>query len=1030
MPEQNPDRKPGAGRPPAGPKAMKGGSRFRMRNWRLRTKVIAVIVVPTLTALALGGLRAADDLSRAGEFQQTVSQVDLARNVTKVVHELQKERTLMVAWVAGEEGGPRTELDTQIDLVNGAVAASQQTASDLDIDDETAKNRYNIGLQRLSALPAIRTTVEESNYPAAAAFVTYTQVLDAVVRLGREINSAVTDRDLLRDGTVVQAVSEAKESISQENAILQIAAADNRFTGDMLQRLRDAQASYIGSLADFRANASLDQLQLYNDTVSGAEVDLRERIKAVAITAAEEGTGRENPPPLNIDGPDLTNNGNATIERMRTVETELLDQLRSDATVLADAATTSAWQEAAIVLVALLLAIGLMAIVTRSLLNPLRVLRREALEVANRRLPASVQRILADPDPAEAAKHAVEPVPVFTKEETGQLARSFDAVQEQAVLMATEQALLRDNINSIFVNLSRRSQALVERQLSLIDRLEQDEQDPDQLASLFELDHLATRMRRNSESLLVLSGTGLSRQLNRPVPASEVVGAAVSEVEHYARVEVASAPDVAVQGRAVSDLVHVIAELLDNATFFSEPEKKVIVRMAMTRKRELAVQITDQGVGMSEDEIAAANARLADPPDLDVAVTRRMGLYVVARLAKRHNIVVRLRDNEDIEGGLIARINVPADLVQPVGAAPRSMSATSTTSSLQAAAMDSANGLGASMPNVPNTPAPVRNSGIAGAFTGGMPRLRPDGSTGDPASSLGAETSQDRTPEQVAGYPAYSPGYGADQNGSVPANGTDPHGHQADQGDDRGDADEQTTTLFGNPMPDPGPPRQDEADYPPLGAGRAADEVDHNVDAPTERLPIYEAVLSQWFEAADTGSHQRQPAEGEQAGHAATNGAANGNGTNGTHATHAANGTGANGTHGSTPPAEPQHAAQPAPQPQAEAETTAWTSPGDEGWQAAQALLDKPAEETKTTAGLPKRVPKAHLVPGSAQPRQTAQPTEEQSAPPLPPRTADAVRGRMSSFQQGVRRGRHALIEAYAGDQSGPEVSRQDEEQE
>jgi len=144
-----------------------------------------------------------------------------------------------------------------------------------------------------------------------------------------------------------------------------------------------------------------------------------------------------------------------------------------------------------------------------------------------------------------------------------------------------------------------------------------------------------------------------------------VVGAAVSEVEHYARIEVVSAPDVTVQGRAVSDLVHVIAELLDNATFFSEPEKKVIVRMAVTRKKELAVQITDSGVGMSEDEIGAANERLADPPDLDVAVTRRMGLYVVARLAKRHNIVVRLRDNEDIEGGLIARITVPADLVAP-----------------------------------------------------------------------------------------------------------------------------------------------------------------------------------------------------------------------------------------------------------------------------------------------------------------------------------------------------------------------------
>ncbi len=158
----------------------------------------------------------------------------------------------------------------------------------------------------------------------------------------------------------------------------------------------------------------------------------------------------------------------------------------------------------------------------------------------------------------------------------------------------------------------------------------------------------------------------------------------------------------------------------------------------MTRKKELAIQITDQGVGMSEEEIDAANARLADPPDLDVAVTRRMGLYVVARLAKRHNIIVRLRDNEDIEGGLIARINVPGELVQPVGAPSRTtasgMSATSTTSSL-AAATDA--------PTSANLP--VRNSGIAGAFTGGLPRLRPDGGTMDPRDT-GAETRQNRTP--------------------------------------------------------------------------------------------------------------------------------------------------------------------------------------------------------------------------------------------------------------------------------------------
>jgi hypothetical protein len=583
--------------------------------------------------------------------------------------------------------------------------------------------------------------------------------------------------------------------------------------------------------------------------------------------------------------------------------------------------------------------------------------------------------------------------------------------------MATEQALLRDNINSIFVNLSRRSQALVERQLSLIDRLEQDEQDPDQLASLFELDHLATRMRRNSESLLVLSGTGLSRQLSRPVPASDVVGAAVSEVEHYARIEVASAPDIAVQGRAVSDLVHVIAELLDNATFFSPADKKVIVRMAMTRKKELAIQITDQGVGMSEEEIAATNARLADPPDLDVAVTRRMGLYVVARLAKRHNITVRLRDNEDIEGGLIARINVPADLVQPLGAAPRSsMGAPPSTGSLGITEQSSTD----SQLNAPlgNTNAPTRNSGIAGAFTGGMPRVRPDGSAQGPPP--GQETLQERTAAEVASYPPFQPG-AFDRGPRTPSNGVpaqpappamEQNGrHDTGPGPSMGDTG---TALFGAPLPEAPAPNYDQPTGYTSYAGTtptAAGEAELNVDAPTERLPIYEAVLSQWFEAADTGSGQ--PTVAESSSPAPVDTGANGHGHNG---------------HGNG------HAVAPAPEVEAVPEPTPWTSPGDDGWLAARALLEEKAPDTTTNAGLPKRVPKQHLVPGSAAPRHEAKEPQDgepqYAGPPLPPRTADAVRGRMSSFQQGVRRGRHALIDAYAGDQSGSDQSRQDEEQE
>lgn len=970
----------------SGRKTVEGGSRWRLRNWRLRTKLIAVLMVPVITAIALGVLRADNELQRAADFDEAAADISSTLDVVALVHELQNERNLVVAHVAGQRQGDPANIQAQFQKTNATLSRLAQAAKTVEAEREDAKLLMPLA-NRLSAVESVRTAAMSSEYPDVGVYGAYTSLLEAVLAAGSEFTASLGDPEINRLASAALSVVESKEFLGRQNAILMIAAIRDNFPSGLLEQARGAEASYAASVANFRANAEPVESQFYSDTFSGAEVDHRESTKQLAFHHAS----RDQPLGISIDS--LREDARATAEALRKVEISLLEKLRSKAIAAADTAKTDAWRDAAIVLAAVLLALIVALIVARSLLVPLRVLRRDALDVANRRLPETVQRILADPDPVEAAKNAVEPVPVFTREETGQLARSFDAVHDQAVRMATEQALLRDNINSIFVNLSRRSQTLVERQLSLIDRLEQDEQDPDQLASLFELDHLATRMRRNSESLLVLSGSGLSRQLSRPVPAAEVVGAAVSEVEQYARIEVLSAPDIAVQGRAVSDLVHLIAELLDNATSFSEPEKKVYVRMAVTRKKELAIQITDSGVGMNEDEIENANTRLADPPDLDVAVTRRMGLYVVARLAKRHDIIVRLRDNEDIEGGLIARITVPAGLVHGSGAPAQ------TNNIISPIALP---------PAIGDTAA--KASGIAGAFTGSMPRLRSDG-------GVLAESPVERSAEQVTGYPPFQPTFGAAKIDDTGGWGPPASPEEINSALNGRIYDDTGAGLFGTPMPEQ--PYDDDADgyvYEP--PPRPAEQTQGG-DAPTERLPIYEAVLSQWFEAGDTGS------------------------------TPAANGTPpANGTiNGALTPAEPEPAArraepkaeaveapaaavapEPEPEPEPAPVVDPWVSPGDDGWQRARALLDHTAD-TMTTAGLPKRVPKAHLVPGSAAPREET--TGEQPAvPPLPPRTADAIRGRMSSFQQGVRRGRHALVDAYPGDQTGSDESRQDEEQE
>ncbi|MTD56678.1 sensor histidine kinase [Amycolatopsis pithecellobii] len=789
------------------------GSRLRLRNWKLRSKLALVLAIPTVTALVLGGLRAVDELNQADQLRQTTSQVDLAIQVTDVIQQLQGERMLAVAKIANPSNVDlQSALNKQIFQTDLAVSALRNSAAGLEVSDQASRQRYNRGLERLDALAPLRTSVNTPPYSEQAAFFTYSSVLDSLVQLGRETTASASDRDLLRLGTTIQAMSEVKEFTAREDAALEIAATRDRFSGVLLDQARAAQASAQASLLLFQNNATPNQLQHYNDTASGAEIDNRARFAATALARADA-------PSLGVDPRALATESTASLTKLRAVESDLLSEFRGQSASLADAANVSAWRDIAIVLAALVAALLLTFLIARVMLKPLRVLRSSALEIAYSRLPATVTKILDDPEPMVAAAQSVEPVPITTREEIGEVARSFDEVHEQAVKMAAEQALLRENVNGIFVNLSRRSQRLVERQLGVIDRLEADEQDPDHLASLFELDHLATRLRRNGESLLVLSGAGLAKSVPKPVSAADVIGAAVSEIEQYARVEVGVIPDVAVRGLTVHDLVHLLAELLDNATYFSEPETKVSVRAVVTRRKALAIQITDRGVGMSEEQIAEANLRLADPPDLDVSVTRRMGLYVVARLAQRHGIEVRIRENEDIEGGVIARVVVPAELLGPIIVeAPPTPPETS-------------------LPDIPSVP---------------TQRPRPASVAAEQTSAgLTALAEPISLDDLVAG--SSNAAYLSRGSDSGPAPSTPRNGTSRFTPLELPKREPQYV-----PITEPEPPEP--ADPGPTGERGVLED-----DAPTKRLPIYQSVVSRWFSEEGEGSTEHQDTGGEEA---------------------------------------------------------------------------------------------------------------------------------------------------------------------
>ncbi|MFD4641487.1 nitrate- and nitrite sensing domain-containing protein [Lentzea sp. NPDC058436] len=1088
---------------------------WRLRNWRLRTKLLAVLLIPTVCALALGGLRVRTDLQAATEFNNLANQIRLETAVADLVQQLQRERDLSVSYVASNKKVDRVVLERQLRRVNDTSEAFRNKISELSSDlNPAAVERFQVAFNQLERLNSLRNSVRDTQYPAEAVQRTYSESVETLINLGEQTISEINDPELVRLHLTTNAIARIKEQESLKRAILLDVFQRKAFTPSQLRSLQAADAELEAARNDFRKAATPEQAKIYDDTVTGLIVDNANDMQESAINQER---GAKDFTQVTPEKWDIA--ATLTVNLTRDVENLLVEQLQTKTDDLAGDTRTRAYVESGIVLAILALALLMALFVARSILNPLRTLRRTALDVADHGLPDAVERILADPNPEDAAKTAVEPVPVHTREEVGQVARAFDAVHGEAVRLAAQQALLRDNVNAMFVNLSRRSQALVERQLNLIDRLEQDEQDPDQLASLFELDHLATRMRRNSENLLVLSGTDLSRRLTRPVPAAEVLGAAVSEVEQYARVQVGQTPDLTVQGRAVNDLVHLIAELLDNATAFSDPVTKVTVRTAKTRKGELAIEIQDRGVGMGDQEIIDANERLADPPDVDVAVSRRMGLYVVARLAKRHDIKVRLRGNEDIEGGTTALVIVPETLIAIPGQAPTSTPPSGSGGLASAFGMSpTASSPGMSPVPMPLAPAEhtteigttaTRASGIAGAFggaTGVQPRVDesspsipvsfvPSGITDTGAGATAIPVYNDPPIEDVTP----SERWRRDQLAAVEPEGSFGESTLFTAYEDRNEEVGEISFEPGYETTQfvPIPPIEDEP-VSSNGVSRASvDEgrldigmghrngtseasrkkIEHDLDAPTERLPIYEAVLSQWFQAvgSETSASAAQPvpAGSEEDAPAATNG----------HVESRLGGTGkgsveyidepptvpplsdgpepelptrsrkpvpavaptttsAAGLPVRTPrskvqpaveevpaPAEQERVVEPEPvveeTPAAAATSeSAWQSPADEGWHAAQALLNK-TPETKTTAGLPKRTPKAQLVPGSAAPKQSPLSTTAQR-PPLPPRTADAVRGRMSSLQSGVKRGRHALIEAYAGDQS----SRQNEEQE
>jgi signal transduction histidine kinase len=627
---------------------------LRWRDWHLRTKLAAVTLVPLVFAIALGATQIHDQMARAESLRRVDRLVSLADQLHRTIGGLQQERAESARLLTGGGDDLAVELRGEFQVTDASWTAMSMAARSVTFSIPATSARVVDAAELPGQLQRLRRQVTAGELDGPTALTRYTELVTVLLGFDQVLADEIADPALHGTASAVHDLQLANEEVYLQQALVATGMARSMLAAADLDILRSSLARLDARTADFLTSASPAQQQEFTRRVTGPGVDTR---RSLLDQVLAQPSGR----PAAISPADWQTSSQFTTGAVAAVAGTLGRELSVEIGRLQDQASGAAGLVSVVLFAAMLLAAIVVIVVGRQLVGSLRILRRSALAVADHKLPEAVAGLrtgaLVPPD--------VVPVPVMTTDELGQVARAFDAVQDQALRLAAEQAHLRASYGDVFTNLSRRSQGLVQRQLHLLDRLERDEEDPDQLATLFQLDNLATRMRRNNENLMVLSsGSELARRPGPPVELADLLRAALSEIEQYQRVVVQPPPVLTVVGYAVRDLIRLTAELLDNATAFSAPETKVTIASRLADDGTVSIDVLDSGIGMRDEEIIEANSRLAEGGQIDVSASRRMGLFVVGRLASRHNIKVELHGGKDI-AGIRATMTVPAELLTP-----------------------------------------------------------------------------------------------------------------------------------------------------------------------------------------------------------------------------------------------------------------------------------------------------------------------------------------------------------------------------
>ncbi|MFF8944758.1 nitrate- and nitrite sensing domain-containing protein [Streptomyces sp. NPDC014864] len=1024
------------------------GGRFSPRNWRVPTRLNAILLIPVLVGLVMGGFQVKSSIDTWQEAQDAEKTARLVQASLSYANALYNERDITATPLLQGKGQNNATVTEARRLTDRAADAFDQAAQGAP-QSPGVERRLKLFRETEPGLAQLRAAAYSPTLTGVQTEEGYVRIAHPLMEFANELGLGTGN--ITSYGRTVYAISLTKAALSLERSIgMHLLLKPGPDAPNMAsQRTALASYAYLEGIAseEYRGggtqgdsdklDAALKQAQIQGAAMAkqakakdpnyvAPPADPQKMVGAVASLQSTSATERLALARRGITPQNWWAANTLRFDAYEKIESDMADKAVNEASNIADDAQRSTFITSAIVLVALLAAFILAGMVARQMSRSMRQLRNAAFGIAEQRLPMLVDQ-LSRTDPGRVDTR-VAPIPITSTDEIGEVARAFDQVHREAVRLAAEQALLRGNINAIFTNLSRRNQSLIEGQLTLITDLENNEADPDQLENLFRLDHLATRMRRNGENLLVLAGEEPGRRWDQPVPLVDVLRAASSEVEQYERIELSGVPEAEIHGRAVTDLVHLLAELLENATTFSSPQTKVRVTATRLPDGRVMIEIHDKGIGLTAEDFADINHKLANPPTVDVAISQRMGLFVVGRLADRHGIRVQLRPSGE-QAGTTSLVMLP-DAITHGGGGEQALNRDEfTVSQIIPEQQFQGEDFSGLQP-------PMRTAAELG-FDDSRYEVPDDIRDLDPVgrslmreerrAALEAQTHGEQTGQETSETPAYTDGPTGGQaldTGQVPypeqQGGYDAQTAYGDQGQR---AYEEQRSAY----EEPGRPSYDDQYFAPNGGLPQTNGYAPNGGYPGSAYaePAQDEQAQAHGAASDTyGAFAEQPYQDDwPQGNGYRNGYPDQYAPE-AESTQAADvsepdrvgfdrpGTAPSAVHELTDAGLPRRGSTasgsngarrvnqeaPAPTPESNGDSD-WRSANDERWQQASQLR-KPKAGGVTSSGLPRRVPKANLVEGTAE-------STPQGGPQVS-RAPEDVRGRLSNLRRGVQRGRSA----------------------